>query len=259
MELANAPLVEVITELRWGQVARMQDGKVSFRFNEEDTLFFVGRFHSVAKESGFSTVERTNLGLQGAPHVVTHRFRKAPNVWPCYQIGIGAMTTNQLNDGYKWENYKKAVLSGLEMLDKAHPSGTANIPRIGVDLKYQDGFIFGENETPDRFLKEKLNFGFSVPEQFLTKAELKSPVVTGNNIGFEISLQKPAGVLAVLLNQASINKKPGFVMETSVRSTGDLCPEFSRDAMNNWLEEAHHIQRLAFQSFINPAYMKSFK
>lgn len=259
MELARAPLVEVITELRWGRATRTPDGKISFTFSEDDTTFFVGKFHSVAKERGFSTVERANVFLQGAPHVVTHRFRNAPNTWPCYQVGIGTMTMNQVNEGYKWESYKQTVLSGLEMLDKAHPSGLEKLPRIGVDLKYQDGFLFEENETPGEFLQKKLNFGFEIPQQVLTNEALRSPKVTANNIGFELALQKPLGILAVSLNQVLLHNKPAFLMETSVRSIESMCPEFTRKAMEAWLEEAHNVQRMAFQSFINSAYMKSFK
>jgi len=169
------------------------------------------------------------------------------------------MTTNQVNEGYGWDSYKQAVLSGIEMLDKAHPTGIANLPRVGAELKYQDGFIFEENETAAEFMQKKLNLGFSVPQHFFAAAELPSPQVTGHNIGFEIKLQKPSGSLVVSLIQALLNKKPGFVMETSVRSTEDSCPEFDTGKMGTWLEQAHNVQKLAFESFINSTYMKSFK
>ena len=101
-QLSQAPLIEAIFEIRWGSPQPAKGGMVNWNFDDEDTSFFVGQFHGVAKARGYSTVERPNPTGLSIPHVVTHRFRPKPNVWPCYQIGLGIATVNQINDGYEW-------------------------------------------------------------------------------------------------------------------------------------------------------------
>ena len=72
--------------------------------------------------------------------------------------------------------FKKSILEGLEMLNDGHPKGLAGLAPLGVELKYQDGFRLGPDESPSTFLKEKLNFGFSLPSTFLDHSPYRHAV-----------------------------------------------------------------------------------
>ena len=44
------------------------------------------------------------------------------------------------------------------MLDAAQPEGIEGMPSIGVELRYQDGFILEENESATDFIKKPFDF-----------------------------------------------------------------------------------------------------
>ncbi len=121
--LSEAPLIESIIEIRWGEHKIEPNKPVEFKFSAEDTDFFPGQFHSIANSYGFVFVERINKDVPPfIPHVVRYRFRRTEGTWPCYQIGLGIFTVNQVNEGYNWGTFKKDILTGLEMLERGTQS-----------------------------------------------------------------------------------------------------------------------------------------
>ena len=90
-----------------------------------------------------------------------------PAVWPCYQIGVGTFTVNQINEGYGWGTFKLDVIDGLKVLDKGHPLGLSGLSRYGIELRYQDGFPFGEGQTPVQFLESNMQIKFGLPSEFI--------------------------------------------------------------------------------------------
>jgi uncharacterized protein (TIGR04255 family) len=256
-QLSKAPLVEAIFELRW-DLAGTDNGQLLVPTPSEEAEFFVGQFHGVAKLEGFSEVERLNPNLQiQIPHVISHRFRRSPNTWPCYQIGLGIFTVNQINEGYAWSSFKTNIAKGLELLNSGHPSTLASLPLVGVDLTYQDGMIFEPGESASDFLKKKLNFGYEPPKDLISEVS-DGGVAQGYSIGFQIPIKKPAGLLIVELQEALINGILGFAMNTRIRSINLNVPTATQDGIIAWLEEAHKIQKIAFDKLINPTFAKSF-
>ena len=257
--LSEAPLIESIIEIRWGEHKLEPNKPVEFKFLAEDTDFFPGQFHGIANSKGFVFVEQINKDVPPIiPHLVRYRFRRSEGQWPCYQIGLGIFTVNQVNEGYDWETFKKDILAGLQMLDKGHPVGLRRLPVIGIEMRYRDGFLFGGGETSTQFLKNKLKINFQPPEEVLESPNLAKKV-ENYNLSFKIALEKPKGLLIISLAEELINGQLGFIMDTIVRSADDLKPMFEMGSLEIWLEEAHNIQKHAFRTLINPAYANSFK
>lgn len=257
-QLSKAPLVEAIFELRWGSTEKTPEGQ-KVNFSPEETEYFVGQFHGIAKVEGYSVVERINTSFPvQLPHIVSHRFRRSPNTWPCFQIGLGLFAVNQINDGYSWNSFKTTIQKGLDLLNRGHPSGLGALPLIGVDLTYQDGMLFEAGESAAEFLKNKLNFGYEPPKDLLSKVS-EGGVAQGNVISFQIPINKPTGLLIVELQEAKINGSPGFAMSTRIRSLEEDAPKASVTDITAWLEEAHNVQKIAFEKLINPTFAKSFK
>src|SRR5258708_6047398 len=263
--LSKAPLIEVIFELRWGPLppAQGNEGLVPVEYPLEDTELFFGQFHGVMTRNGFASLERVNLlpGMSFAmlPQVVTHRYRKQPNTWPCYQVGLGIFTVNQLNEGYDWKKFKQAVLDGLGFLNEGHPKGLSGLPLMGFELRYQDGFTFQEKETAIDFLREKLEVKIDVPAK-LTKADRVASVAEPRTLSLYMELKKPKAALVCNLGLGKIGGKRGYVMSTAVRSADEHKPERADvDAVAEWLEDAHYMQKLTFESLMKPAFAKSLK
>jgi uncharacterized protein (TIGR04255 family) len=257
--LPNAPLVEAWFQLRWGKVKKGSSGSQEFEMPIEDTDFFPGQFREVAVTEGFSCVERINPHVRiPIPHVITYRFRRAENDWPCYQIGLGIFTVNQVNEGYEWKKFKEDVLKGLTILNKGHPLGLEKLNTMGVQLQYRDGFVFNEGEEPLGFLSKNFTIGFMPPGEFLAFDSIKNDM-TGIRIAFNLTTVHPEGSLVLEIQQGTINAQPGIIMDMIVRSSDDQMPSLQPESISNWLEESHKIQRHAFRTLINPAFARTFQ
>lgn len=251
--LAKAPLIEAVVEIRWGLVKRDLEG-MHLNFPDDETKFFPGQFRSVAASKGYTVTEKINN--PPFPHLVNNRFRKDQNSWPCFQIGTGIFTANQINEGYDWDTFKPTVLEGIDILDKSLPKNIKGITPLFIELRYRDGFLLDENETPSEFLKTKLHFGFDPPDEFLKSSFLDNKPVSGHAISFQVNTELPKGLLIFTLNEAIINGKKGFVMDTIMRSEP---AKLSKKFIVSWLEDAHTTQRHAFETLISPAYLRGFQ
>jgi uncharacterized protein (TIGR04255 family) len=251
--LAKAPLIEAIVEIRWGLVKKDPAG-IQLNFPEEEGKFFPGQFRAIATSRGYKVIE--NVNQPPFPHLINYRFRKAQDSWPCLQIGTGIFTVNQINEGYDWEPFKTAVFEGIDILDKSHPKNLKGLSPFYIELRYRDGFFLEENETSSQFVKTKLNFGFEPPDDFLKSPFLDKKPVSGHVISFQVDTILPQGLLIFTLNEAIINGKKGFVMDTIMRSEPT---KLSLAFIKKWLEEAHTTQKHAFKTLIKPAYLGEFE
>lgn len=245
--------------MRWGGVpAPKKDGKqeISFAFPADEADMLPGQFQAELRTMGFNTVERPNQ-MQQMPHVVMHRFREAPNKWPCYQLGLGLFTANQVNDGYKWETFEDTVFKGLTALEMVHGTGLSGLQNLGIELRYQDGFVLADGETHASFLDQKLNINFGVSNDFADPNKFGGGVDI-QKLVFKSETKKPLGIIIVTLDPGFINGKSGFIMNTIVRSPVED-QEHLLAGIKTWLNEAHEIQRHAFATLIDPTYAKEFE
>ena len=256
--LQNAPLIEAIFELRWGRLIDGLGERQPFAFTDNDSDFFVGEFHRVMRERGFRVVERPNPPGFFIPHLVTHRFRREANTWPCYQIGLGIFTVNQINEGYDWLDFRQAIVQGIDALDHGHPDRLPGLPGYWVQLRYRDGFRLGASESPIDFLCKKMSMRFQVPDAFTVHEALHGTTLTPSRIAFEIEARDPESSVVIELQQGTFEGAPGFVMDTTVRSMIPRCPAFNPAGLLVWLDRAHSLQKHAFTTLIAPEFAASF-
>lgn len=256
--LSQAPLIEAIFELRWGKTVTLPDGQAVFHFSDDEIGFFFGQFKSAANEKGFSIIERANPGIQDSIlHIVVHRFRRAANTWPCYQIGHGVFTANQINDGYDWTTFKRTILDGVDILKNGYIGNFEEMPVIGYELRYQDAYVYEPSETPLDFLKKRFNIALEISDDFRRHPGL-SEDITGPAIAFQLETTHPVGVLIFGLNEGLINGKPGIITNTTLRSLNNNCPK-DDESISLWLDKAHKLQKHAFEKFTKPAFAQTLK
>lgn len=257
--LSQAPLVEAILELRWGDFEKLPDGTRQFVVPAEERDLFFGLFNSEAGKAGFQHRERANPEpVSKVPHVAAFRYREKPNGWPCYQVGIGLFTANQVNDGYDWPLFRDAIAKGVGILDRAHPANIGGLPSLQAILRYKDAFLFDEEESANEFLQNKMRLGLSLADDFTNSAGVSGPI-RDIKMEFRLACSKPEGFLIISLIEALINGKPGFVMDTVVESRLEDLSGDPVDALTEWAESAHLLQQHAFKTLINPAYKRSMK
>ena len=218
-KIPNSPLIEAIFELKWGE---KQPGH--FEYSKEEKDFFPGVFYDAIKKEEFSYSEHVGRPEEqlNLPFQVAHRFRKSEGQWPCYQIGLGIFTANQI--------------------------GNMSVGPDGIGLKYQDGFILEDGETIESFISKKLKTNIDISSEFLSNDKISK---SAENIRLRISHRTlvPSGSIAISVLSAQFGGKPGLVIETEVFSQLGSS-ERKLDFLAKWCEEAHDLQRHAFNTVI---------
>lgn len=259
--LTNAPLIEVATQFRWGSHNLGADGGVSFDFPQDENKASRAALETALRAAGFIRVEEVDPALDDVAFAYSRLYQRADSEWPIIQTGVGVAGIHLSDEGYDWKPYKALVLDAFSVISEAlgsrYPQG---VPYLGFELLYLDGFPLAPDETPEIFLKNKLNATLIPPKQFLQASFLQpEPNVTAAGLSFEIALAEPLGLLIVEVEHHNdVLGKPGFVMDTRVRSVGDAI-EYTASGVDTWLESAHRVQRHAFETLISKAYRESFR
>ena len=135
-KIQNAPLLETILEIRWGEISPNQ-----FEFTKEEETLLPGLLASNAAQNGYPVQELIQSHPQPLPHHVTLRLRKEDNTWPCLQSGLGVFTINQLDDGYDWDIFKKDINKGLEIFKSSSESLIKTLEKSVISFKISRCFL----------------------------------------------------------------------------------------------------------------------
>ena len=253
--LPNAPLLEAIFELYWGKRI-IQNQMIQFQFSQREIDSFIGRFSSSAEKVGFGFEESLTPNQPKLPHLISNRFRSEANAYPCYQIGLGILTVNQINAGYSWNNFKDAILNGLRILDDSHPDKLKNLPMFLIKLRYLD--IFKSSLDPVTFFKQNMTIEFSLPNRLLQHKFLTN-VLVDSVVAFSVQSSKPKGILSITIQRNNQTHDGEYVMDTTLSSSlNDFCLSEISD-IATWLDDAHLIQKHAFETIISPTFQKTFQ
>ncbi len=230
-KLPNAPLVEVIFEVRWA-INDAQEVEVHQYLHGD--LFNAIKDTYPYRES----LLPHNIPLEMVIGVPSHRFRANPDKYPLIQVGVGLLTVNTTDDYYDWETYQTTCVSATrQLLEVFEPIQQKEY--ITLTLQYQD-FIavdFSEHNIY-QYLEEYLHI--QLKQNFFETTENPSAI----NISFHYKTSK--GILEVSLKHAIHNQqqKEGLLITFNM-TQNKTTP--SIDSIKQWLEEAHHITANAFK------------
>ena len=109
--LPNAPLTEVVFEMRWALEDR---GKgVSTSSSDPGYPLLVDNFSVAAKKYGLNFELRMDREGIMAAHSIGYRYRKGKEqLFPIWQIGPGIFASND-STTYEWESYKNLTLEAV--------------------------------------------------------------------------------------------------------------------------------------------------
>ena len=253
-QIENSPLIEAIFEIKWGEMEQNH-----FVFSKDESDFFPGIFLESLKKIGFSHFELLNSENErpSLPYEPKHRFRKEENKWPCFQIGLGLFTANQVGnlsigqndkDEYDWDTFKPTIVRGLESLNNSYPSNILGLNKPRVSLRFQDGFLLN-HDTFESFVSNKIKANIEIYSLFTDQPNITK---SAKNIKLDFVYETtiPKGTITISVMSAHINGERGVVIDTTVSSkfeTGTL----SVDILSNWCEEAHDLQRHSFATLIS--------
>ena len=227
----NAPLVEIIAEVRWGPAAEPFNAAGGFRVSlprtkDEELLMHFGAEISAA---GFGRIER--LAPPGMPLPVAQvacRFRPTDPTKqsPLFQLGRGVFTSNAVPPDYSsWADFRPVVQTGLECLFRAHERSGEPRPHINMVLvRYIDAF--GPDLTngmePLNFLREVMGLGLTLPSAI---SELVSDGATIRP-SIQLSIPMQLGQMQLTFGPGVRENQEAMMLDTTLviqRDIGDSC------------------------------------
>ncbi len=137
--LPNAPLVEVVFELRWKLQPGPEDQAV---LNSDPGLIpLLDAFTSNMKKAKFGFVREMSHPLQTGPYGVVRRyFRDSETPYPLMQVGVGIRAANASSQ-YTWLSFKEQVLFAVRTLISSYPKMDFFLLSPNhLELRYMDVF-----------------------------------------------------------------------------------------------------------------------
>ena len=235
----NAPLVEIIAELRWlppylvpqgGQLEGVPPQVMMPipMFNANKAEEFYMRFGGVAYQAGFQRSER--LVPPGFPVQLgqaIYRYKPAetaPNDLmrsALFQVGPGVFSANAIPPYKSWTEFAPIVARGVEALLNSRDDSEKDLPFSGVSLRYIDAFGPGLRTTrsPGQFIKEVLGFVMTLPGPVAEHAEDIESVTSQHQ--FIIPVQGGM-TMSLAVNEGLFNGEPAVILDTTVSVSGDV-------------------------------------
>lgn len=245
MKLPNAPLQEVIFEIRWDL-----ETVDNHQYYDPKYEMALGAFRQYL-EKEFPVVKRKmhpSIPSEILPHQTLYQFWAGENEWPVIQIGPGILTVNETEDKYEWENqYLPTIKKALDKLQEAYGAWP---PVKNAMLRYIDS-VDVENYDFKYWLQFiENNFNLSLENQFDIKGALKNFYIQ------ETFGLKEAGDLQIVLSndQKKDRLNDVIIWQTAVQKQAYFMP----DHLIDWLEEAHGYTSNLFKELLKQHFYDSF-
>lgn len=255
----NAPLVELIAEVRWepgfqqSVPAGAPDGMAPlFLMPGPELEEFFMRFGGSMIAAGYSETERLvpgNFPLIMYQPVYRFKTKEEHSTKSLYQTGPGLFSANAVPPYESWDTFGPVVRKGLEILIAARTAKEADLPFTATNLRYIDAF--GENLTEGRsvsdFIRDVLGIRIDLPtgvSQHLASGSKPKP-----SVQFQIPMAN--GVLLSLgVGEGMANGQTAIMMDTSVATTLPVEPSVA--AVMKAFDDAHKAIDATFRALIEP-------
>ncbi|HEV2156364.1 TIGR04255 family protein [Bradyrhizobium sp.] len=256
--LPNAPLAEVVFELRWklqGALPIITDPGIHP---------LLAAFTPRAAKAGFPLIKDMARPEEIVGHSVCRRYFTAPDAsFPILQIGPGVFASNQSSE-YTWASFRAQTLRGLKILLDSYPTlqGFPFEP-VHLELRYID--VFDESLLNTLDFLEFANAGTHLSLQ-VSESLFPTGVFESQSEG-RVQIQRPlkrGGLFLVDLASAQLNVpngKTALRLESKVMLRDNI-PKFRGarflSQVEEWLESAHNVTSPFFKRFMRPAVLEKF-
>lgn len=249
----NAPVVEVLAELRW----EIQPIQGSGLFIDEKLEICEPAFIAAAKEAGFGV--KQSMIPRGMPiplfsHRPTTRIRQGNDTWPLYQIGPGIFTANMVPSGPNydgWRTFKGFVRQGIQWLYETYPESQTAIKVVSLQLTYINA-LRNSHGSPENynFLSETLKIAPKIPDKL---KELTNNRDADTKIVSEIHIpvEKPANTgIVIKFGAGQHNQDDAIVFQNTAALSAQQAKVMTIDEIMSWFEDAHKMTRQVFESVL---------
>jgi uncharacterized protein (TIGR04255 family) len=232
--LPNAPLVEVIAELRWDTVPKAISmspaGQLGPSIVQGDPNQFEQSYFAFAanvSKFGFTNVERLlQPTLPMFAYQPALRFREPGNDHAnvLYQLGPGLFSANAVPPYKSWEGFSPVLINGVNAIMEARPLAERAMPMSTVSLRYINAFgpSLTQGMPASVFINDVLGFSVSLPasaQKLLVGGALPKPVI-------QVQLPLERGMLMnIAIGEGLTVAGPGVIMDTTVATSAPVTPD----------------------------------
>jgi uncharacterized protein (TIGR04255 family) len=241
-KLPNAPLVEVIFEIKW-DITNKSD-IVDFQYLHGDLYShlkgkYPHRENLVSPEVPFDIV-------RGIP---VFRYRESNNSYPLVQIGPGLITVNTTDSKYFWDEFRNEANNVLFILSEIYPK-YRNLTLSPI-LIYIDFFELDKTNC-NSFEFINTNFQLHFSENFIHEEGTAL-----SDLNFTFNYKFKDDILSLNIRDGKINKnKEGIVLQTKVIGKKE---KYSKNELESWLDNAHELSSKTFKSLTKGDLYETFK
>lgn len=261
MRLPDAPLLEVVFELRWDvPITGPAAPDAPFGY-DPGFLDFHKAYDAAISKEGFTSSEVIAMPGPTFAHAVVKRYRRAGDQpFPLVQIGHGIFACN-LSTEYEWSEFEKFALRHLSIAAQCYPLKGRMKP-IRAELRYVDIFNADliKHNSIERFLQidTKIKYkGFDF---------LSSGRFTGDDLGLvrlRRDLAKPGiGWFQMELGSANAGGTKGMLLNSRVVKEAGFDEAVWREdikgTVGHWLRDAHDVTSEFFKAFVSDKLMRAF-
>lgn len=246
----NAPLVEVICEVRWAlqRISSIPGGQIDPHFDafKEDSI-------KLANEAGFGIqeqVQNQNFPREFRPYAAEVRFRRRSGEWPVFQIGPGMFTVNMTPPYEGWSNFQPIVRHCVEMLLAAYPLHERYLKINRLELRYVDAF--------DKSLGFSSYMQFA-PPHITIKTEIPADLINqhaANRDGIEVNtrvmmpIKSPKNSMAIVgLAKGLKDSMSALIADIIIREDKNEPIHSNLEEIVSWFDEAHIVVSDIFDRF----------
>jgi len=263
--LPNAPLVEVVFEMRWA--LQGAPGLPSVFHADPGFLQTQEAFTAKAAKMGFASRRDMQPGpeLPGGYTISRRFYRAADHEFPLLQIGPGVYAANQSTD-YEWPSFRKQVLQGLRAVLDSYPDLPSFPMRpVHLELRYVDAFDEALAGTSDllQFLNAATHISLTLPN-FVNSSQ-----IFRSAIGGRIMLSRPLkarkqSVFALDIGSGSRQEAKIIRLESKIVTREGGVPKLTTAApflreVKKWLQFANGITSPFFRELIRSEVMAKFQ
>ena len=262
--LPNAPLAEVVFEMRWG-LQGAADVPPSFHVDPGFSLL-ADEFTRAAQKAGFPEMKELHAFHELMAYGIVRRFYKAQDRdFPLWQIGPGIFAVNDSSQ-YEWDQFKEMVLRGTDVLLSSYPKMRSFALRpIHLELRYIDIFDQELVGTVDllEFASAATHFDLALPAYFAEAQQFDRPY--SGRFALDVPVKRKKGTnFRIDFGSGQRAGQPIVRLESKVLTTGESVPTLGRKdtfirKLSSWLQNAHNMTSPFFRSIVRPEVMTKFE
>jgi len=237
-KLANAPLVEVIFELR-----------CKIEPSEFETIQYLqADLYPHIREQYPYREALESLPIQYGINLPSHRFRREIKGYPLVQVGPGMISVNTTDETYFWDKFESEISNVVGKLNQVYSFKESHNPQ--AILQYIDfiKFDFEKNDILD-FLKKKLHISINHEQPFY------KPTINAFNLNYGFQYKDPLGQLVFQISRGT-NPRHGDGIAIQSSLSNRVVPK--QKEIGEWLNKSHELLSSMFKSMTSGELYNSF-